>query len=175
MHVLCCVVLMTFARRSLCHICEDYLLSHLQEDDHHVIMFTREPDNRRLGNTTRRREVTQMSQDERLARHLQAQFDRELDVSAVTHPSSSSSSSSTSSSSSSSTHRRLFGELRGRRRSQADSNLWSSRGVRVGIVSGCCSPYYDFLFQPSGVIPSLPIQTTTTTPGSIFPPTRYYT
>ncbi|CAI8011824.1 RING finger protein 44 [Geodia barretti] len=89
------------------------------EDDHHVIMFTREPDNRRLGNTTRRRDATQMSQDERVARHLQAQFDRELDVSAVTHPSSSSSSS----------HRRLFGELRGQRRSQADSNLWSSRGT----------------------------------------------
>ena len=113
-------------------LCEDYLLSRPQEDDHHVIMSTREPDNRRLGNTTRRRDATQMSQDERVARHLQAQFDRELDVSAVTHPSSSSSSS----------HRRLFGELRGQRRSQADSNLWSSRGVRVAMATGCCSPYY---------------------------------
>ena len=123
------VLLVMTHEGSLCQIFEDYPLSRPQEDDHHVIMFTREPDNRRLGNTTRRREATQMSQDERLARHLQAQFDRELDVSAVTHPSSSSSSSS-----SSVTHRRLFGELRGRPRSQADSNLWSSRGVRVAMV-----------------------------------------
>ena len=119
------VLLVMTHEGSLCQIFEDYPLSRPQEDDHHVIMFTREPDNRRLGNTTRRREATQMSQDERLARHLQAQFDRELDVSAVTHP---------SSSSSSVTHRRLFGELRGRPRSQADSNLWSSRGVRVAMV-----------------------------------------
>ena len=49
------VLLVMTHEGSLCQICEDYLLSHPQEDDHHVII---EPDNRRLGNTTRRHEAT---------------------------------------------------------------------------------------------------------------------
>ena len=70
----------------------------VQEDDHNVIMFTRRhqptpphrsPGNHHYGHIThgRRRTSAQISQDEELARRLQAQYDQELDISVqAPHP-----------------------------------------------------------------------------------------
>lgn len=103
-------------------------------------MFTphQHPGNHHHGNITRgrRREATQISQDERLARHLQAQFDQELDVSVNDSGSSSSRTPRNSSVPSPiltpllpgypSNHTDNQGHVGG---STSDSNLWSSRGV----------------------------------------------
>ena len=98
-----------------------------QEDDHTLIMFApHDPSNRRRGNG--RHETAQLTQDERLARHLQAEYDRELEVAVGNQTTSSML-----------RPRRMvpsLTEIRGRRRDLNDGNLWSSRGVGVAMATG---------------------------------------
>ena len=124
-----------------------------QEDDHTLIMFApHDPSSHRHSNTGRR-EAVQMSRDERLARHLQAQFDRELEVSSENHSSSSAAHSFTDLR----PQGRLYPDIRGQRRVQGDGHLWSSRGV-----CSCCHgnggslTLFCMSLQPSGAVTMLP-------------------